>query len=48
MTGDNREGHELRAAFVLAAPRASVWRCWTEPGLLGALHPVPDTDRRTP
>lgn len=28
------QGHELRAEYVLDAPRASVWRCWTEPGLL--------------
>lgn len=34
MGDDHREGHALRAAFVLAAPRANVWRCWTEPGLL--------------
>lgn len=26
--------HELSLQRTLAAPRAAVWRCWTEPGLL--------------
>lgn len=34
MTRKRSEGHELRAEHVLDAPRASVWRCWTEPALL--------------
>ena len=34
MTGETSEGYELRAEYVLNAPRASTWRCWTEPTLL--------------
>jgi len=26
--------HELRLQRTLSAPRAAVWRCWTEPGLI--------------
>ena len=28
------ESRELRLELTLDAPRANVWRCWTEPGLL--------------
>lgn len=34
MTGGQTEGSELRLERLLDAPRANVWRCWTEPTLL--------------
>lgn len=34
MTNDTSEGYELRAEYLLDAPRASTWRCWTESKLL--------------
>lgn len=34
MTSEKSEGYELRAEYVLDAPRASAWRCWTESKLL--------------
>lgn len=34
MTDEKTEGHELRLERLLDAPRANVWRCWTEPKLL--------------
>ena len=34
MTGQKTEGYELRLERLLDAPRAKVWRCWTEPKLL--------------
>jgi uncharacterized protein YndB with AHSA1/START domain len=34
MTNEKAEGFELRLERLLDAPRAKVWRCWTEPKLL--------------
>ncbi len=34
MTAEWPAGHELRFEQLLDAPRANVWRCWTEPELL--------------
>lgn len=34
MTNEEIEGYELRLERLLDAPRAHVWRCWTEPKLL--------------
>lgn len=34
MTNPETEGFELRLERLLKAPCATVWRCWTEPGLL--------------
>ena len=34
MTNEKTEGYELRLEHLLDAPRANVWRCWTEPKLL--------------
>jgi len=34
MTSEKSDGHELRAEYLLDAPRASTWRCWTESRLL--------------
>lgn len=34
MASDETEGYELRLERLLDAPRANVWRCWTEPQLL--------------
>ena len=34
MTDEASEGYELRAEYLLDAPCASAWRCWTEPRLL--------------
>lgn len=34
MTSGKTEGYELRLERLLDAPRANVWRCWTEPQLL--------------
>jgi uncharacterized protein YndB with AHSA1/START domain len=34
MTNERTEGYELRLERLLDAPRANVWRCWTEPKLL--------------
>lgn len=34
MTNEKAEGYELRLERLLDAPRANVWRCWTEPELL--------------
>jgi uncharacterized protein YndB with AHSA1/START domain len=34
MTIEKTEGYELRLERLLDAPRANVWRCWTEPKLL--------------
>ncbi|MFI7743928.1 SRPBCC family protein [Kocuria rhizosphaericola] len=34
MTTGEAEGFELRLERLLEAPRATVWRCWTEPVLL--------------
>lgn len=34
MTDPGAEGFELRLERLLEAPRATVWRCWTDPGLL--------------
>ena len=34
MNDENTEGFELRLERLLEAPRATVWRCWTEPWLL--------------
>jgi uncharacterized protein YndB with AHSA1/START domain len=34
MTNEKTEGYELRLERLLDAPRANVWRCWTEPKLL--------------
>lgn len=41
MTAEWPAGHELRFEQLLGAPRASVWRCWTEPELLEQwFHPA--------
>lgn len=34
MTNEKTAGYELRLERLLDAPRANVWRCWTEPRLL--------------
>ena len=34
MTNEKTEGYELRLERLLDAPRANVWRCWTERKLL--------------
>lgn len=34
MTDKQNAGYELRLECLLDAPRANVWRCWTEPPLL--------------
>lgn len=40
MPHEAAEGYELRAEYVLAAPRARTWRCWTDAELLARwFHP---------
>lgn len=34
MTNETSEGYELRAEYLLDAPRANIWRCWTDSTLL--------------
>ncbi|HLV01878.1 MAG TPA: SRPBCC family protein [Acidobacteriota bacterium] len=34
MSNEKSEGHELREEYLIDAPRADIWRCWTDPRLL--------------
>ena len=34
MRNEKSDGYELRVDYLLDAPRASIWRCWTDPRLL--------------